>query len=211
MRPRVAILISGCGSNMAAILDCATREAWEADFCIVLSNRPDAPGLDLAAERGVPTAVINHRNYRGRREEFDAALAERLRSLGTDWVVLAGFMRVLGGKFTEAFAGRILNIHPSLLPLYPGLNTHQRALEAGDSIAGCTVHLVDESLDGGTILAQAQVPIRPGDDPARLAARVLEEEHKLYPRVVRALIEGRLPSETASPDVTRGTEAEIQS
>ena len=191
MRPRLAILISGRGSNMTAILDRAVDERWDVDFCLVLSNRPDAPGLQLAAERGIPTHVIDHREFRGRRPEFDSALAQRLGKAEVDWVILAGFMRILGPNFVRPFAGRIVNIHPSLLPLYPGLNTHQRALDAGDSVAGCTVHLVDESLDGGEPLAQVRVPILPGDDAKTVAARVLVQEHVLYPRVVHALIEGR--------------------
>ena len=176
---------------MSAILDRADAERWDADFCLVLSNRPGAPGLQIAADRGIPTAVIDHRDFRGRRSEFDSALAERLHEARVDWVVLAGFMRILGPNFVRPFSGRIVNIHPSLLPLYPGLNTHQRALDAGDSLAGCTVHLVDESLDGGRPLAQARVPILPEDDAEAIAARVLVQEHILYPRVVHSLIEGR--------------------
>lgn len=197
MRPSLAILISGRGSNMAAILEQARAENWAADFCLVLSNNPDAPGLQTAADHGIPTAVLNHRSYRGRRPEFDADLAARLQTAGATWVILAGFMRILGPRFTQPFAGRILNIHPSLLPLYPGLETHQRAIDAGDSVAGCTVHLVDETLDGGRRLAQAEVPVLPGDDASSLAARVLQQEHRLYPQVVRDLIQGRLGLEPA--------------
>jgi phosphoribosylglycinamide formyltransferase-1 len=192
MRHALAILISGRGSNMAAIIERAQEESWPADFCLVLANNPEARGLKTAAEHGIPTAVLNHRDYRGRRPEYDSALAERLQSAGATLVVLAGFMRILGPGFTQPFAGRIVNIHPSLLPLYPGLNTHQRAIDAGDSIAGCTVHLVDKSLDGGRVLAQAEVPVLPGDSADTLADRVLIQEHRLYPSVVRDLIEGRL-------------------
>lgn len=199
MKPKLAILISGRGSNMAAILDRARSESWPADFCLVLSNRPDAAGLDYARQQGIPTAVIDHREYRGRRPEFDRAVAGALQEAGADWIILAGFMRILGPDCTGAFAGRILNIHPSLLPLYPGLNTHQRALDAGDSVAGCTVHLVDETLDGGRPLAQARVPILPGDSADSLAARVLVQEHDLYPTVIRDLIEGRIDCGTDRP------------
>jgi phosphoribosylglycinamide formyltransferase-1 len=192
MRPKLAILISGRGSNMAAILRRASDEDWVADFCLVLSNEPKATGLETAEEFGIPTAVLNHRDYRGRRPDYDTDLAKILEESDASWVILAGFMRILGPAFTRPFAGRILNIHPSLLPLYPGLDTHQRALDAGDSVAGCTVHLVDETLDGGQTLAQAEVPILPGDDADALAARVLAAEHNLYPQVVRDLIGGRI-------------------
>ena len=196
MRHALAILISGRGSNMAAIIERAQVESWPADICLVLANNPGAKGLQTAAEHGIPTAVLNHRDYRGRRSEYDSALADRVQSAGATLVVLAGFMRILGPGFTQPFAGRIVNIHPSLLPLYPGLNTHQRAIDAGDSVAGCTVHLVDKSLDGGRVLAQAEVPVLPEDSADTLADRVLIQEHRLYPSVVRDLITGRLSLET---------------
>lgn len=193
MTARVAILISGRGSNMRAILDAADQQGWDVDFCLVLSNKANAGGLKLAADRGIPTDVLDHRTFgRGNRHLFDAALAERLQAVEADWVVLAGFMRILGSNFVGPFAGRILNIHPSLLPKYPGLHTHERAIAAGDTVAGCSVHLVDDSLDGGPVLGQAKVPIIDGDDADSLAARVLIEEHRLYPAVVRAAVEGRL-------------------
>ncbi len=188
-----AILISGRGSNMSSILDLAEAEGWLDAVKLVLSNRPAAPGLDLAGGRGVATDVLNHRSFgRGNRAAFDAALAERLLAAKVRWVVLAGFMRILGADFVSPFAGRILNIHPSLLPRHPGLHTHQRALDAGDSEHGCTVHLVDDTLDGGPILAQARVPVLPGDDADALAARVLVQEHRLYPAVVRSAVRGSL-------------------
>lgn len=191
MSPRVAILISGRGSNMLAILDAADAEGWDAEFVLVLSNKPGAPGLERAAERGIPTAVVDHRAYgRARRAEFDAALARAVADSGADWVVLAGFMRILGPGFVQPFSGRIVNIHPSLLPLHPGLRTHEAALAAGDAEHGCTVHLVDASLDGGPVLGQARVPVLPGDDADTLAARVLVEEHRLYPAVLKALLDG---------------------
>ncbi len=191
--PRVAILISGRGSNMTAILDAAQRGQWPCTFALVLSNKESAAGLVSARERGISTAVVDHRPYgRARRAEYDAALVAVLQEHRVDWVVLAGFMRILSSVFTEAFSGRILNIHPSLLPLYPGLHTHQRALDAGDLEHGCTVHLVDASLDGGPILAQARVPILPGDTADTLSDRVLVQEHRLYPAVVRAAVGGDL-------------------
>jgi phosphoribosylglycinamide formyltransferase-1 len=178
---------------MAAILESADREDWDVEFCLVLSNRPAAPGLELAAARGIPTDVLDHRSFgRGGRELFDAALAARLREARADWVVLAGFMRILGANVLEPFAGRILNIHPSLLPKFPGLRTHERAIEAREAVHGCTVHLVDDSLDGGPILDQTVVAVWEDDDADSLAARVLIEEHRLYPAVVRAAVEGRL-------------------
>jgi phosphoribosylglycinamide formyltransferase-1 len=198
---RVAILISGRGSNMAAILDAAQAQGWDAEF-FVLSNKPEAAGLELAASRGIETDALDHRPYgRARRSEFDAALAARLQRAEIDWVVLAGFMRILGPNFVQPFAGRIVNIHPSLLPKYPGLRTHERALEAGDAEHGCTVHLVDDSLDGGPVLAQARVPVQPGDDPDALAARVLVQEHRLYPAVVRSLLAGTLATDFPPEDV----------
>lgn len=203
MRHALAILISGRGSNMAAIIERAQAESWPADFCLVLANNPGAQGLQTAAAHGIPTAVVNHRDYRGRRPEFDAALAAQVQSAGATMVILAGFMRILGPGFTQPFSGRILNIHPSLLPLYPGLNTHQRAIDAGDSVAGCTVHLVDKSLDGGRVLAQAEVPVLPGDDSDTLADRVLIQEHRLYPTVVGDLINGRLSFEGSNTSANR--------
>jgi phosphoribosylglycinamide formyltransferase 1 len=210
MTARVAILISGRGSNMAAILRAADEQSWDVDFCLVLSNRPGAGGLELARSRGIATDVLDHRLYgRGGRDRFDAALAARLEQAGAEWVVLAGFMRILGPGLLDPFAGRVLNIHPSLLPSFRGLHTHERALQAGVAMHGCTVHLVDASLDGGPVLAQAEVPVLPGDDADRLAARVLEQEHRLYPAVVRAAAEGRLqaayPSrpQSSSPDHSR--------
>ncbi len=208
MTPRVAILISGRGSNMTAILDAAEREGWDAEFCLVLSNRPRAAGLQVAADRGVPTDVVSHRRFPpDQRALFDAAVADRLEAAGADWVVLAGFMRILGPRFTDRFAGRVLNIHPSLLPHFPGLHTHERVLAAGHAEHGCTVHLVDDSLDGGPILGQARVPVLPGDDPDTLAARVLVQEHVLYPAIVKAAIEGRLqpipnPRPQAAPEAS---------
>jgi phosphoribosylglycinamide formyltransferase-1 len=181
------ILISGRGSNMRSLLDANLPGRCAA----VISNRPDAAGLDFARERGVATAVVDHRGYPDR-DAFDAALAAAIDAYHPDLVLLAGFMRVLGNPFVEHYAGRMLNIHPSLLPAFPGLHTHAAALQLGVRIHGCTVHFVTPSLDAGPIAIQAAVPVLAGDDPARLAARVLEQEHVIYPRAARWFLEGRL-------------------
>jgi len=186
---RVAILISGGGSNMVSLVDSMTGD-HPARPVLVLSNRPGAGGLDKAAARGVPTAVVDHRPFGGDRAAFEAALQTGLAMARPDILCLAGFMRVLTPDFTNAWAGRMLNIHPSLLPKYRGLHTHQRAIEAGDAEAGCTVHEVTAELDDGPILGQARVPIRPGDTAETLAARVLVQEHALYPAVLRRFAAG---------------------
>ncbi len=157
----------------------------------VISNRPDAAGLVYAREQGIATAVVDHKQYAGR-EAFDLALAAEIDRHAPDLVVLAGFMRILTPGFVEHYSGRMINIHPSLLPAFTGLHTHQRALDAGCRVAGVTVHFVSGELDGGPIIAQAAVPVLPGDTESSLAARVLEQEHRLYPQVVRWFIEGRL-------------------
>jgi phosphoribosylglycinamide formyltransferase-1 len=181
----IVILISGRGSNMQAILDAGLPvEA-------VISNRADAAGLAVAAERGVKTAVVQHRDY-GNREGFDAALGAEIAKHAPKVVALAGFMRILTPRFVAHHANRLLNIHPSLLPAFTGLDTHERALAAGVKLHGCTVHFVTPELDHGPIVAQAAVPVLPGDTPASLAARVLRQEHLLYPRALRWLLEGRL-------------------
>ncbi len=158
--------------------------------CLVLSNVPDAGGLKKAADMGIPTAVVDHRDFKGDREGFEKALNSLLEDYAPDIICLAGFMRILTEGFTGHWAGRCLNIHPSLLPKYKGLNTHQRAIDAGDTEAGCSVHEVTAELDGGPILGQARVPILPDDDAASLAARVLVEEHKLYPAVLKRFAAG---------------------
>ncbi len=178
---------------MRAILAAAERDDWPCTFAVVLSNNPDAGGLAHAASLGIPTEVVDHRPYgRKRRREYDAELVRVLRGYDVDWVVLAGFLRILSPVFVSAFPNRILNIHPSLLPAFPGLHTHERALEAGVTEHGCSVHLVDESLDGGPLVGQARVPVLEGDTPETLAARVLEQEHVLYPAMVHAAVTGAL-------------------
>lgn len=186
---RVAVLISGGGSNMEALLRDMRTAGHPARPVLVVSNVPGAGGLAKAAALGVPTLVLDHRAF-ATREAFEAALSEALDRAGADLVCLAGFMRVLTPGFVARRAGRILNIHPSLLPKYPGLDTHARALAAGDAEAGCTVHEVTAALDAGPILGQARVPVLPDDTPESLAARVLVAEHRLYPAVLRRVAAG---------------------
>jgi len=184
---RYVILISGRGSNMESLLDAALPGSC----AVVISNRPDAAGLAAAARRGIATAVIDHRGFASR-GEFDAALAAEIERQAPDLVLLAGFMRILGDGFVRGFEGRLLNIHPSLLPAFPGVRTHAQALAAGVRLHGCSVHFVTPALDGGPIIAQAAVPVLAGDDEASLGRRVLAEEHLLYPRVARWFLEDRL-------------------
>jgi phosphoribosylglycinamide formyltransferase-1 len=187
----VVILISGRGSNMEAIVRACAAEAWDARVAAVVSNRSDAAGLAFARERGIATEVVDHRAF-ATRAEFDAALAERIERHAPEVVALAGFMRILGAEFVRRFDGRLVNIHPSLLPAFPGLETHRRALEAGCKASGATVHFVTAALDHGPIIGQAVVPVRADDDESSLAARVLAAEHRLYPRAIAWLIEERL-------------------
>lgn len=186
---RVAILISGSGSNMVALAESMTGD-HPARPVLVLSNDPLAGGLAKAAAMGIPTAAVDHRPYGKDRAAFESALQAELEGADPDILCLAGFMRVLTEGFVSAWAGRMLNIHPSLLPKYRGLDTHARAIAAGDAEAGCTVHEVTAELDGGPILGQARVPILPGDTPETLAARVLKQEHRLYPAVLRRFAAG---------------------
>ena len=186
---RVAILISGGGSNMVALVDSMTGDHL-ARPCLVLANDAGAGGLQKARDRGVPTAVVDHRPHKGDRAAFEAELVKPLLEAEADIVCLAGFMRVLTDGFVSRFQGRMLNIHPSLLPKYQGLHTHARALAAGDTEHGCTVHEVTAKLDDGPILGQARVPVEPGDTPDTLAARVLIREHELYPAVLRRFAAG---------------------
>jgi phosphoribosylglycinamide formyltransferase-1 len=187
----IVILISGRGSNMEAIVRRAAEERWPAQVAAVISNRADAAGLDFARRHGIATAVVDHKAFASR-EAFDVALATSIEAFAPDVVALAGFMRILTPGFVQRFEGRLLNIHPSLLPLFPGLHTHARAIEAGCKVAGATVHFVTADLDHGPIVAQALVPVLPADTGTTLAARVLEQEHVLYPRALRWLVEGML-------------------
>ncbi len=190
MTRRVAILISGGGSNMVALVRSMQEAGHPARPVLVLSNEPDAGGLARAAELGVPTVAIDHRSFGSERAAFEAKVGRALEAAGAEIVCLAGFMRILTPGFIARWEGRILNIHPSLLPKYPGLHTHARALAAGDAEAGCTVHIVTADLDSGPILGQGRVPVLAGDTPETLAARVLVMEHRLYPIVLRRFAEG---------------------
>ncbi|MEO0452029.1 MAG: phosphoribosylglycinamide formyltransferase [Pseudomonadota bacterium] len=184
-RLKTAILISGRGSNMRAILDAAQAPDYPAHPVLVLSNRPSVEGLTHAAAHGIATAAIDHKPFGKDREAFEQALQGVLLEHDVEMIVLAGFMRILTPWFVRQWQGRMINIHPSLLPKYPGLNTHQRAIDAGDREAGCSVHWVTEGVDQGDVIAQARVAIEPGDTADSLAARVLTEEHRLYPEAVR--------------------------
>lgn len=185
----IVVVISGSGSNLQALID--ARVASNFKISRVVSNNPDAFGLKRATRDNIPTSVVNHRDYESR-EEFDLALQEAINESQPDLVVLAGFMRILGPRFVKAYAGRMLNIHPSLLPKYPGINTHQRALDARDKEHGVSIHFVTEELDGGPVIAQDQVSVLTEDTADTLAERVLEKEHLLYPKVVSWFAAGRL-------------------
>jgi phosphoribosylglycinamide formyltransferase-1 len=190
----VVVLISGRGSNLRSLAAARDAGRLDCEFAGVVSNRPDAAGLAWASEQGIPTACVDHRDF-AVRTEFDAALAETVQGLApgaAPWVVLAGFMRILGDAFVTRHAGRIVNIHPSLLPLYPGLHTHRQALADGALIHGATVHLVTPRLDHGPVVAQAIVPVQVADTESTLADRVLEMEHRLYPLALRWLVSGRI-------------------
>jgi phosphoribosylglycinamide formyltransferase-1 len=187
----IVILISGRGSNMRAIVHAARAEKWPARIAAVISNRADAEGLAFATEQGITTTVISNKAYPSR-DEFDVALQTEIDQYSPDLVVLAGFMRILTSPFVEHYAGRMLNIHPSLLPSFPGLGTHRQALMAGVKVHGATVHFVTPNLDHGPIVAQAVVPVLPDDTEYTLSVRVLEQEHVIYPRAVRWFVEDRL-------------------
>lgn len=188
-KKRVAILISGRGSNMVSLIEAAREPDYPAEIVLVLSNRPDAAGLDRARAAGIPARAIDHKAYPDR-AHFDAALQAELEGAGIELIVLAGFMRILTDAFVEAWAGRMINIHPSLLPLFKGTHTHERALEAGVRLHGCTVHYVVPELDAGPIVAQAAVPVLPDDDADTLSARVIVQEHRLYPAALAVIAGG---------------------
>jgi phosphoribosylglycinamide formyltransferase-1 len=187
----VVVLISGSGSNLQALIDSIAHDGNPARVSAVISNRADAYGLERAKQAGIATAVLDHKQFEGR-EAFDAALIEAVDAFEPQLVVLAGFMRILTPGFVRHYAGRLLNIHPSLLPKYKGLHTHQRALEAGDSEHGCSVHFVTEELDGGPLVVQAVIPVRANDTLDSLAQQVHRQEHVIYPLAVRWFAEGRL-------------------
>ena len=200
---RIVILISGRGSNLRSIVEACRAESWPARVAAVISNRADAAGLDFAAREGIATDVVDHRGF-AERAAFDAALAQAVGRHAPDVVALAGFMRILGADFVARYAGRIVNVHPSLLPAFTGLDTHRRAIEAGCKLAGATVHFVTPQLDHGPIIAQAVVPVLAGDAAELLAARVLAREHVLYPRALRWLVEDALRVEHGIVTQTRG-------
>lgn len=207
----IVVLISGRGSNFVAIAEAARCQNWEAEglkLACVLSNRPGVAGLERAREFGVPTAVVDHKNFQTR-EAFEEAMIEVIDRYEPAVIVLAGFMRVLTPRFVDHYAGKIINIHPALLPLFKGLDTHQRALDAGVRIHGCTVHFVSSELDGGSIIGQAVVPVLPGDDAHTLADRGLKVEHVLYPRAVRAVASGRVRLEAGRTQMDKDTALEL--
>jgi phosphoribosylglycinamide formyltransferase-1 len=190
--PRVAVLISGRGSNMASLIAAAADPAYPAEIVSVISNRPGAPGLEIAASSGIRTETLDHKSF-PHRAAFDAALDERLKAVKADLVCLAGFMRILSPEFVDAWPDKLLNIHPSLLPSFPGIDTHKRALIAGVKIHGATVHYVRAGLDDGPIIAQAAVPVIAADTEESLAARVLAAEHRLYPLALALVARGEAP------------------
>ncbi|WP_425408893.1 phosphoribosylglycinamide formyltransferase [Hyphococcus sp.] len=189
-KARVAVLISGRGSNLQALIDAAAQPDYPAEIALVVSNRPRAAGLDRAAKAGIQQETIDHKDF-ATRDDFEAALNDALKISKIDFVCLAGFMRLLTDSFASDWRGRLINIHPSLLPAFKGLHVHERMIEAGVKLAGCTVHFVSPEVDAGPIIGQAAVPVLPGDDEDKLAARILEQEHKLYPVCLRLLIEGK--------------------
>lgn len=197
----VVVLISGRGSNLKAILDAIAHDDLPIALRAVISNRPQAPGLAIARAAGVPTVELDHRSF-PTRAAFDAALMQAIDRLAPRLVVLAGFMRILGREFIAHYRGRLINIHPSLLPQFPGLDTHARAIAAGVAEHGATVHFVTDEVDGGPIIAQARVPVQPGDTPTALAARVLQAEHRLLPQAIRDFAAGRLALDE-SADIVR--------
>lgn len=188
MKKKVAVLISGSGSNLQALIDACRQPDYPAQIALVISNKDDAFGLTRAKNAHLPTLVISHKDFESR-EAFDAAMDAALAEAGIEIVCLAGFMRVLSDGFVKKWQGKMINIHPSLLPKYKGLHTHQRAIEAGDSEAGCTVHWVAAEVDGGEIILQAKVPVMAGDTAQTLATRVLVEEHKIYPAALKKIIQ----------------------
>jgi phosphoribosylglycinamide formyltransferase 1 len=205
-RRRVAILISGRGSNMASLMEAARAPDFPAEIALVLSNRPDAAGLERAKEAGIATCVIDHKAH-PTREDFEQAMDAALAEHDIAFICLAGFMQVLTDWFVERWAGRMVNIHPSLLPLFRGTQTHRRALEDGVLVHGCTVHFVVPELDAGPIIAQAAVPVVPGDTEESLAARVIVQEHKLYPQALRMICDGTARLENGRVEFSRGWDA----
>lgn len=193
-RVRVAVLISGRGSNLQSLIDAARAPDYPAEIALVVSNKEDAGGLALAREAGIPTKAISHKGFASR-EDFDAAIDAALNDAKIILVAEAGFMRIHSAWFAKKWEGKLLNIHPSLLPAFPGIHVHQQALDAGVKISGCTVHFLTPELDSGPIIAQAAVPVLPGDTADTLAARIIVEEHRLYPEALRLVAEGKVKLE----------------
>jgi len=187
----ISVLISGGGTNLQAIIDAIEAKKLDAKICVVLSNQADAYGLARAKQHGIATAVLDHKSFASR-EDYDQAVVDVLRARGVELVILAGFMRLLSPVFIKAYSNRIMNIHPSLLPSFPGLHVQKKALDHGVRFAGCTVHFVNEECDEGPIIIQAVVPVYPDDDEATLAARILKQEHRIYPRAIQLYAEGQL-------------------
>jgi phosphoribosylglycinamide formyltransferase-1 len=208
-RRRIAVLISGRGSNLRALIGAARDPAFPAEIVLVVSNRPDAAGLAFARDAGIPTLAIDHRSFAGR-PEFDAELDRLLRRHDIELVACAGFMRILTADFLHAWEGRIINIHPALLPLYKGLDTHARALADGVRIHGCTVHFVTPEVDSGPIIAQATVPVLDDDSPESLAARVLEAEHLLYPQTLALVAAGQARLGAGKAVIDAPTDARVR-
>lgn len=205
-KTRVGVLISGRGSNMLALIEACKPADFPAEIVTAISNRPGAPGLEKAARAGIPVRTVDHRQYPSR-EAFDADLDSALREAGVELVCNAGFMRLLTTGFVEAWRDRQINIHPSLLPAFKGLDTHRRALEAGVKVSGCTVHYVRPETDSGPIIAQAAVPVLPADTPETLAARVLEAEHRLYPHALKLVASGAARVDGERVQLAEGTQA----
>jgi phosphoribosylglycinamide formyltransferase 1 len=203
MNQRIVVLISGRGSNMRSVVEACRSEGWPAQVAAVISNRPEAAGLAFAQAQGIATAVVDHTTF-ATRDAFDAAVVQAIDGHAPDLVMLAGFMRILGPDCVRRYEGRMLNIHPSLLPAFPGLHTHRRAVEAGCKLAGATVHFVTAQLDHGPIVVQAAVPVLPGDDERTLSERVLAQEHVIYPRAVRWFVKGQLRIEGGVVTQTSG-------
>lgn len=187
---KIAVLVSGRGSNLQALIDAAAQPDFPGEIALVISNRPKAEGLARAEKAGIQQETIDHKDFASR-EDFDAAVNDALKIAKIDFVCLAGFMRRLTDGFASDWRGRLINIHPSLLPAFKGLHVHERMIEAGVKLAGCTVHFVSSEVDAGPIIGQAAVPVLPGDDEDTLAARILEQEHRLYPACLKLLIEGK--------------------
>jgi phosphoribosylglycinamide formyltransferase 1 len=188
---KLAVLISGRGSNLQALIDAQKKKDYPAEIVLVISNVAGAPGLERAKKAGLPTRIISHKDFDGR-ESFDAAMTEEIEASGAGLICLAGFMRLLSDEFIDYWRDRLINIHPSLLPAFKGLHVHERVVEAGARFSGCTVHFVRPEMDTGPIIAQAVVPVRSDDDAAAVAARVLDQEHKIYPMAVKLIAEGRV-------------------